>query len=280
MTDIRNFFGGRPVPPPFPPIETHDAECPVCFEGISALPGDSIKLSCAHVICFTCAQTMENTPACLGRTDFDTFSLKCPMCRNIDKPTYEEMLDAFKKIKEKKNTENNVFTKYIKQLEDNTATDKRHISYLIYSNNKQKSEISRLKLKINTLTLNTGSIAAAPIVEQALQQEHPQERPQEHPQERPQEHPQERPQEHPQEQQNIIPLGRVIEFVDLQVCQGALHQAGNRRTRKKCLFCASAACPDCKNECHTCLQTRTALGLSRTRYRNHLRRERREARLL
>jgi hypothetical protein len=253
MTDIRNFFGGRPVPPPFPPVETHDKECPVCFEGISALPGDSIKLSCSHVICFTCAQTMENTPTCLGRTDFDTFSLKCPMCRNVDKPTYEEMLDAYKKMKEKKNTENTLFTKYIKHLEDNTAIDKRHISYLIHSSNKLKTEISRLKREINTLRPNTGSISAAPTIEQALQQERP------------------------QEQQNIIPLGRVIEFVDLQVCQGALHQAGNRRTRKKCLFCASAACPECKNECHTCLQTRTALGLSRTRYRNHLRRE---ARLL
>jgi len=72
---------------------TETIECPVCIEVMTEV--NTIRLECSHAMCIACEQRMRKTPICWGLTDFDITTIKCPICRNVAKPTYDDALKSY-----------------------------------------------------------------------------------------------------------------------------------------------------------------------------------------
>ena len=83
------------------PPDEQDLDCPVCLEPFSEMVQPIEVLSCSHRLCFTCAGTIKHR-GCDRNIDSKK-AVKCPICREVNKISYDELLAAYKREKRRAN---------------------------------------------------------------------------------------------------------------------------------------------------------------------------------
>ena len=252
---------------------TETIECPVCIEVMTEV--NTIRLECSHAMCIACEQRMRKTPICWGLTDFDITIIKCPICRNVAKPTYDDALKSY-----------NVKKRMISQLK---TANTEHLNRM-HAYRRENDELRRqLGLISNIINSNVNQhinarsqraqhrshpAAVAPVVEPVV------------------EPPVVAPPvvEPPVVEPPVVEEGEIVEnppviyeslfpsyFDTLQFCQGVKHynhideSRRRTRTRKHCVTCPTyAACNDCHNECHTCHEDRINRRMTQLQYGRYI----------
>ena len=248
---------------------TETIECPVCIEVMTEV--NTIRLECSHAVCIACEQRMMKTPTCVGLTDFDITIIKCPICRNVPKPTYDNALKSY-----------NVKKRIISQLKTaNTEHLNRMHAY------RRENDILRRQLEmISDISSNVNQYRNArsqraqhrshpPVVEAPVVETPVVETP---------------VVVTPVVEAPVVEEGEIVEnapviyqslfpsyFDTLQFCQGVNHynhideSRRRTRTRKHCVTCPFiAACNDCHNECHTCRQNRLDRRMTQLQYARYI----------
>ena len=70
-------------------------ECPVCWE----FSVETEVLPCKHTMCITCATSIKKADT-ITKNNIGEKALKCPLCRVVVQPTYEELVDKVNAMKQ------------------------------------------------------------------------------------------------------------------------------------------------------------------------------------
>ena len=221
-------------------IETSECnECPVCIQELSE--HNTVRLNCSHVLCTICEQQMLKTPLCVALSDFDISTIKCPICRNVEKPSYDKALLAYKRQKIQQSIiikELTVLnTEYLRRI-DTCNRENRELKHYLSLNLHTRNRIVPVQLDNGEPNVEREQVLEeGEIVEE-----------------------------------RVYSGSTLPDFDTLQCCRGVKHisnQTGLRRTKKHCMWCQKAACNECK-ECYTCLQDRIERRFTRNRYHRFL----------
>ena len=274
---------------------TETVECPVCIEVMTEV--NTIRLDCSHAVCIACEQRMMKTPMCMALTDFDLTTIKCPICRNVAKPTYDDALKAYnvkKRIISQLKTAN---TEHLNRMHayrrenDELRRQIGLISNIINSNvNQHRNARSQRAQHRSNCPVVAPAVTAPPVVAPVVAP------------------PVVAPVVvappvtaptvvaptvvAPTVVAPVVEEGEIVEnppvvyeslflfpsnFATLQFCQGVKHynhiddSRRRTRTRKHCVTCPTyAACNDCNNECHTCREDRLNRRMTQLQYGRYI----------
>ena len=263
---------------------TETIECPVCIEVMTEV--NTIRLECSHAMCIACEQRMRKTPICWGLTDFDITIIKCPICRNVAKPTYDDALKSYnvkKRIISQLKTAN---TEHLNRMHayrrenDELRRQLGLISNIINSNVNQHINARSQRAQHRSHSPDVAPVDMTPVVA-PVDMTHPVDMTPvvAHVDMTP-----------PVVAPPVVEEGEIVEnppviyeslfpsyFGTLQFCQGVKHynhideSRRRTRTRKHCVTCPnSAACNDCHNECHTCRQDRLDRRMTQLQYGRYI----------
>lgn len=128
-------------------------ECPVCIEPYN---GNENVLSCRHSLCVNCTDEIrQRQPYQSALNTVGEENVKCPICRQVCEPSYEELVMLVLNLKEEKGhsektmefqlARNKKMVDVLSELMKYREQSKKMLANLIQDNEMKQKEIERLR---------------------------------------------------------------------------------------------------------------------------------------